>query len=122
MDFIHFAKEIITFSDRISEFQALNCHVIAVSTSSQYTHSEWLNTPRNIGGLGNLEIPLLSDQDKVISHHYNVINENTGIPYPGLFIIDGKQIVRQMTVNDFSVARCVDETLRLVAAFKFTDE
>ena len=40
----------------------------------------------------------------------------------GLFIIDGKGIVRQITINDLPVGRSVDETLRLVKAFQFTDE
>lgn len=40
----------------------------------------------------------------------------------GLFIIDKKGILRQITVNDLPVGRSVDETLRLVQAFQFTDE
>jgi len=39
----------------------------------------------------------------------------------GLFIIDDKGRLRQITVNDFPVGRSVDETLRLVQAFQFTD-
>lgn len=39
----------------------------------------------------------------------------------GLFIIDGKGILRQMTMNDLPVGRSVDETLRLVQAFQYTD-
>ena len=40
----------------------------------------------------------------------------------GLFIIDDKGILRQITVNDLPVGRSVDETLRLVQAFQFTDK
>ena len=40
----------------------------------------------------------------------------------GLFIIDDKGVLRQITMNDLPVGRSVDETLRLVQAFKFTDE
>ena len=36
----------------------------------------------------------------------------------GLFIIDGNGALRQITVNDLPVGRDVDETLRLVQAFK----
>jgi alkyl hydroperoxide reductase subunit AhpC len=31
-------------------------------------------------------------------------------------------VCRQITVNDLPVGRSVDETLRLLEAFKFTDE
>lgn len=42
--------------------------------------------------------------------------------YRGLFVIDDKGNLRQMTVNDLPVGRSVDETLRLVQAFQFTDK
>lgn len=40
----------------------------------------------------------------------------------GLFIIDDKGILRQITINDLPVGRSVEETLRLVQAFQFTDK
>jgi alkyl hydroperoxide reductase subunit AhpC len=39
-----------------------------------------------------------------------------------LFIIDDKQNLRQITINDLPVGRSVEETLRLVQAFQFTDK
>jgi peroxiredoxin 2/4 len=39
----------------------------------------------------------------------------------GLFIIDDKGIVRQITMNDLPVGRSVDETLRLIQAFQYSD-
>lgn len=39
----------------------------------------------------------------------------------GLFLIDPQGIVRQITINDLPVGRNVDEVLRLIDAFKFTD-
>lgn len=39
-----------------------------------------------------------------------------------LFIIDGRGVLRQITMNDLPVGRSVDETLRLVQAFQYTDE
>lgn len=40
----------------------------------------------------------------------------------GLFIIDDNGKLRQITINDLPVGRSVDETLRLVQAFQFTDK
>ena len=50
------------------------------------------------------------------------LQEDVGVAFRGLFIIDGNGVLRQITVNDLPVGRDVDETLRLVQAFKFTDE
>ncbi|XP_049806493.1 peroxiredoxin 1 [Schistocerca nitens] len=113
--------EIIAFSDRVEEFKKLNCEVIAVSCDSQYSHLAWVNTPRKNGGVSKLNIPLLADKSMKIAKDYGVLNEETGIPYRGLFIIDGKQNLRQITINDLPVGRSVDETLRLITAFQHTD-
>jgi peroxiredoxin (alkyl hydroperoxide reductase subunit C) len=89
---------------------------------SQFTHLAWINTPRKQGGLGDINYPLLADKSMSVSRAYGVLDEESGIPFRGLFIIDGKSNLRQVTVNDLPVGRSVDETLRLVQAFQFTDE
>ena len=38
--------------------------------------------------------------------------EDEGVSFRGLFVIDGKGILRQITINDLPVGRDVDETLR----------
>ncbi|RWS15525.1 peroxiredoxin-4-like protein [Dinothrombium tinctorium] len=114
--------EIISFSDRIVEFRKLNTEVIAVSVDSQFTHLAWINTPRKDGGLGSINIPLLSDLTHQIAKDYGVYLEDLGHTLRGLFIIDSKGILRQITMNDLPVGRSVDETLRLVQAFQYTDQ
>lgn len=68
-----------------------------------------------------MNIPLLADKSHRIARDYGVLDEDSGVPFRGLFIIDGKQNLRQITVNDLPVGRSVDETLRLVQAFQYTD-
>jgi len=114
--------EIIAFSDRMNEFKEINTAVVGVSCDSHFSHLAWINTPRKHGGLGNLNYPLLSDFNKSIARDYSVLLEEDGVPLRGLFIIDPQGIVRQITVNDLPVGRSVDEVLRLVKAFQFTDK
>nr|ABY76309.1 thioredoxin peroxidase [Ixodes ricinus] len=114
--------EIIAFSDRVKEFKALNAEVIACSVDSPFTHLAWINTPRKQGGLGPIKIPLLSDLTHQISKDYGVYLEDLGHSLRGLFIIDDKGKLRQITMNDLPVGRSVDETLRLVQAFQYTDK
>ena len=114
--------EIIAFSDRAQEFEKIGCKLIAASTDSHFSHLAWVNTPRKQGGLGEMDIPLLADKSSKIARDYGVLDEETGIPFRGLFIIDDKQNLRQVTINDLPVGRSVDETLRLVQAFQYTDK
>ena len=99
-----------------------NTEVIAVSVDSVFTHLAWINTPRKEGGLGKMKIPILADLTKQISKDYGVLLEDAGLTLRGLFIIDGNGILRQITMNDLPVCRSVDETLRLVQAFQYTDK
>ncbi|XP_055377276.1 peroxiredoxin [Condylostylus longicornis] len=113
--------EILAFSERILDFKDINTEVIACSVDSHFTHLAWINTPRKEGGLGKIKIPLLSDLNHKISKDYGVYLDDLGHTLRGLFIIDQKGILRQITMNDLPVGRSVDETIRLVQAFQFTD-
>lgn len=114
--------EIIAFSDAAEDFRKIGCEVIAASVDSHFSHFAWTNTPRKQGGLGAMKIPLVSDTRRTISTDYGVLKEDEGIAYRGLFIIDDKGILRQITINDLPVGRSVDEIMRLVQAFQFTDK
>ncbi|KAF0038032.1 hypothetical protein F2P81_010906 [Scophthalmus maximus] len=114
--------EIVAFSDRAEEFRSMGCEVIGCSVDSHFSHLAWINTPRKQGGLGTMKIPLVADLTKTISRDYGVLKEDDGIAYRGLFVIDDKGILRQITINDLPVGRSVDESLRLIQAFQHTDK
>ncbi|XP_061723172.1 peroxiredoxin-2-like [Cydia pomonella] len=113
--------ELIAFSDRSKDFANIDCQVLGVSTDSEFSHLAWINTPRKDGGLGKLDIPLLADYKKKMSHDYDVLLDD-GFALRGLFVIDRNGILRHMSINDLPVGRSVDETLRLVKAFQFSDK
>ncbi|CAN0104731.1 unnamed protein product [Lampetra planeri] len=114
--------EIIAFSEKANEFHQINCQVVGVSVDSHFSHLAWINTPRKAGGLGHMNIPLLSDFSKNISKDYGVLLEEAGVALRGLFLIDPNGVVRHASVNDLPVGRSVEETLRLVKAFQFVEE
>jgi len=114
--------EIIAFSDAADEFRKIGCELVACSTDSVYSHFAWINTARKEGGLGQMKIPILADTNHAVAKAYGVLLESKGIAFRGLFIIDDKQTLRQITINDLPVGRDVNETLRLVQAFQYTDK
>ncbi|MFZ4667377.1 MAG: peroxiredoxin [Prochlorotrichaceae cyanobacterium] len=111
--------EIIAFSDRYSEFRALNAEVLAVSVDSEFSHLAWVQTERKMGGLGDINYPLVSDLRKEISVAYNVLDPEAGIALRGLFIIDKEGILQYSTVNNMAFGRNVDETLRVLQAIQY---
>lgn len=113
--------EITAFSDRYSEFKALNTEILGVSVDSQFSHLAWIQTPRNEGGLGDLAYPLVSDLKRELSTAYNVLNDE-GVALRGLFIIDKEGVVQHATVNNLAFGRNVDETLRTLQAVRYVQE
>ncbi len=75
---------------------------------------EYCKKPRADGGLGDLDIKLLSDLTKNISRDYGVLVEEAGLALRGSFIIDDKQVLRHSSINDLPVGRNVAEYLRLL--------
>lgn len=111
--------EIIAYSDAADKFKAMNCELIACSVDSFFSHLAWTKQPRNEGGLGEVKFPILADLDKKIARDYEVLVNDT-VALRGIFIIDDNNIIQQATVNNLSVGRNVEETLRLVEAYQFT--
>jgi alkyl hydroperoxide reductase subunit AhpC len=113
--------EIVAFSDRIEEFQRRNCQVLACSVDSHYTHLAWKKTPREQGGLGPIDYPILSDLSKSISRDYGVLLPG-GVALRGLFLIDKEGIIRSVIINDLPIGRSVDEVLRTLDALQFFEK
>ncbi|KAJ2742983.1 hypothetical protein GGI20_004089 [Coemansia sp. BCRC 34301] len=114
--------EITGFSDRLKEFSELDCAVAVISTDSEYVHYNWRQQHRANGGVGEVAVPMLADRSKEVSRRYGVLCEESGLAFRALFVVDPKQKVRAVQINDMPVGRSVDEALRLVSALKFSDE
>jgi alkyl hydroperoxide reductase subunit AhpC len=61
--------EIIEFSNRTKEFQAINCEVLGCSIDSHFAHMEYTKKPRTEGGLGDIHFPLLSDMNRKVTYY-----------------------------------------------------
>ena len=66
------------------------------SVDSEYSLLSWASTVRKDGGLGGVNIPLLSDKNHKISKAYGVLLEDEGVALRGLFIVDPNGVVRQV--------------------------
>lgn len=113
--------EITAFNDSLDKFKSLNAEVVGVSTDSKFSHLAWVKTPREEGGLGELQYPLVADFTKQISADYGVLLD-AGMALRGLFIIDPEGTVVYQTIHDLNIGRNVGETLRVLKALQFSQE
>lgn len=106
------------------EFQEAGAELLGCSTDSHFSHMRWVTAEKKKGGLGGLDYPLLSDLTKEVSTNYNCLvtkGKNRGVATRATFIIDGNGVLRHMQQNDLGVGRNIEEILRLVKAFIYTD-
>lgn len=119
--------ELHAFQDKLAEFKALNCEIVACSTDTEQSHWGWLQMSKNHGGIQGVTYPIVADTTKTVSINYGVLageygyDENeqliaTGpmIAYRGLFLIDKQGMVRHQLVNDLPLGRNVNEALRML--------
>lgn len=105
--------EIQGFEAAYDEFKKDGIEIIGGSVDSVYSHKAWCES-----SLGKLRFPLISDISHRISRDYGILMEEKGISLRGTFIIDPDGNLRSYVVNDLSVGRNVEETLRTVQAFQ----
>jgi len=114
--------EIHSFQEALEEFKKRGAEIVGCSIDSSFSHLAWLNTPKSKGGIEGVEYPLVSDIHKQIARDYQVLNEEEGIAYRGLFLIDQQGIVRHQLINDLPLGRSVDEALRMLDALIFFEK
>lgn len=114
--------ELHAFQDKLSEFQQRNTEVIAVSTDSHFSHMAWLNTPKSQGGIEGVEYPIVADFNKTISRDFDVLVEEEGVAFRGLFLMDKEGVVHHAVLNNLPLGRSVDEALRMVDALQHFEE
>jgi len=104
--------EILEFSRRAKEFEAMNAVILGASTDSKYAHQAWTES------IGEINFPMLSDLTKEVSRKYGILIEEQGVALRGTFIIDPDGMVQYQAVHNLNVGRSVDETLRVLSALQ----
>ena len=72
-----------------------------------------------------MNLPMVSDLTKSIASDYGCLldhSDDAGVALRATYIIDTEGVLRQFSINDLPVGRNVDEVLRLVKGFQYTDE
>ncbi|MEZ6049113.1 MAG: redoxin domain-containing protein [Planctomycetaceae bacterium] len=61
---------------------------------------------------------MLADNNHELSKAYDVLDEEKGIAYRGVYLIDPNGVLRWMAVHDLGVGRNVEEVLRVLDALQ----
>ena len=119
MDFTFICPtEIAEFGKRNKDFKDREAQLLGCSTDTHFVHLAWRN---NHPDLKDLPFPMLADTKRELSTELGILHKDAGVPLRATFIVDPEGVIRWVSVNDLSVGRNVDETLRVLDALQ-TDE
>jgi len=111
--------ELHAFQEAIEQFEQLDAQIVGCSVDSPYCHLAWLNTPVSRGGISGVTYPLIADLNKEVAKAYHVLNEQAGMAFRGLFVLDKEGVIRHQLVNDLPIGRSVGEAIRVLEALNF---
>lgn len=112
MDFTFICPtEIAEFGKRNRDFADRDAQVLGGSTDSHYVHLAWRNSHAD---LKELPFPMLADIKRELTSELGILHKQAGVALRATFIVDPEGIIRWVSVNDLSVGRNVDDTLRVL--------
>jgi len=103
--------EIAAFGKMNKQFAERDTQLLGGSTDSQFVHLAWRN---NHADLKNLPYPMLSDIKRDLSEQLGILDLKAGVCLRATFIVDPKNVIRFVSVNDLSVGRNPEEVLRVL--------
>jgi alkyl hydroperoxide reductase subunit AhpC len=110
--------EIAAFGKLNDEFADRDTQVLGFSTDSEFVHLAW---KRDNEDLRDLPFSMLADTKKELSQALGILAKEEGVDLRATFVVDPDGIIRHVSVNDLSVGRNPQETLRILDALQ-TDE
>lgn len=107
--------EIAAFGERNADFTKRKTKLYGASTDTHFVHLAWREHHPD---LRDLPFPMLADTKRELSTALGILHAGAGVPLRATFIVDPEGVIRHVTVNDLSVGRSVDETLRILDALQ----
>ena len=104
--------EVTGFGKALSLFAAENTAVLGVSIDDVESHRRWA------AELGGVTYPLLADQGGEFAKACGVFDEREQVAMRATFLLDKKRTVIFAEACPINVGRSVDETLRIVRAYR----
>lgn len=109
--------ELLALSQHYDEFKKLGVEIVGCSVDSKFSHLNWTKQEVADGGVKGLRYPLIEDLGGKIAEMYSVLHGPVALR--AMFIIDPNGVVQHSTINNLSVGRSIQETMRTLQAFQF---
>lgn len=108
--------ELGDLQDHYDAFKKANAEIYSVSEDSEFVHKAWSEATDTIG---KIQYPMLADPAGKLARFFDVLDEDAGQAFRGVFIIDPEGKIKSYTINDMGIGRNAEEILRTLEAAEF---
>ena len=111
--------ELGELADMHAQFKKEGVEIVSVSTDTAFTHLAWHSESPTIG---KIKYPMAADPTGVLAKTFGTYIEEEGLALRGTFIINPKQQLVAMEINNNDIGRNASELLRKIQAAKLVAE
>ena len=111
--------ELEDMAELYDKFKAEDAEIVSVSTDTVWVHKAWHEDSEAVG---KVQFPMAADPTHELSDAFGVLIPEEGVALRGTFIIDPDGKIVASEINDDSIGRNAQETLRKLQASKFVRE
>ena len=99
--------ELEALQDKYEEFKQADAEIYSVSEDTE---------------IGKVKYPMLADPAGKLARMFDVLDEEAGQAYRGVFIVDPDGKIQSYTINNMGIGRSAEEILRTLQAAQFVRE
>lgn len=111
--------ELGDLQDHYAEFQKANAEIYSVSEDTEFVHKAWAEATDTIG---KIKYNMLADPAGKLARFFDVLDEEAGQAFRGVFVVDPEGKIKSYTINDMGIGRNAEEILRTLEAAQFVAE
>ena len=111
--------ELEALQDNYEAFKQANAEIYSVSEDTEFVHKAWAEASEKIG---KIKYHMLADPAGKLARMFDVLNEDEGQAYRGVFIVDPDGKIQSYTINNMGIGRSAEEILRTLQAAQFVRE
>ncbi|MDD7693465.1 MAG: alkyl hydroperoxide reductase subunit C [Lactobacillaceae bacterium] len=108
--------ELEALQDKYEDFKQANAEIYSVSEDTEFVHKAWAEASDKIG---KIKYHMLADPAGKLARMFDVLDEDAGQAYRGVFIVDPDGKIQSYTINNMGIGRSADEILRTLLAAQF---
>ena len=111
--------ELEALQDKYDDFKKADADIYSVSEDTEFVHKAWAEASEKIG---KIKYNMLADPAGKLARMFDVLDEDAGQAYRGVFIVDPDGKIQSYTINNMGIGRSAGEILRTLEAAQFVRE